>query len=74
MLSFGSGPCAPGFRTKIALEELRGLLLVQTGFIGCQKVTGSGAVSGWDAVCREVQVGGSVAEVLVPALISSSPD
>lgn len=50
------------------------MLLVQTGFIGCQKVPGSGAVSGWDAVCREVQVGGGVAEVLVPALISCSPD
>lgn len=74
MLNFGSGPCATGFRTEIALEELQSLPLVQTGFIGCQEVTGSGAVSGWDVVCLEARAGGGVAEVPVPALLSSSPD
>lgn len=32
------------------------LLLYQMGFISCQKVTGSGTVSGWDGRCLEVQV------------------
>lgn len=32
------------------------LLLNQTGFIGCQKVTDSEAVSGWEGRYQEVQV------------------